>query len=119
MNQCFITVVENILGRTVKDQILNLLERNGILRSEISSRFDEVVQVLTVSFGECIRVLVFKTVTELYKEYSLRADFSFGESLKDQVALLKERVVSDLLKPSHSPSVEDSIHIATRDQRTN
>ena len=119
MNQSFITVVENILGRTVKDQILNLLERNGIPRSEISSRFDEVVQVLTVSFGECIRVLVFKTVTELYKEYSLRADFSFGESLKDQIALLKERVVSDLLKPSHSPTIEDSIRNATRDQRTN
>jgi hypothetical protein len=119
MNQCFITVVENILGRTVKDQILNLLERNGIQRSEISSRFDEVVQVLTVSFGECVRVLVFKTVTELYKEYSLRADFSFGASLKDQIALLKQRVVSDLLQPSQSPSIEDSIQLATREQGTN
>jgi len=104
MNECFSTVVENILGRTVKEQIFNLLERNGIQRSEISARFDDVVQVLVGAFGDCARVLVFKTVTELYKEYSLRASFTFGESLKDQISLLKERVVSDLLKPSHSPA---------------
>jgi len=36
-------------------------------RSEISSRFDNVVEVLTIAFGEGAHVLVFKTVTELYK----------------------------------------------------
>ncbi len=113
MNRCFITVVEDMLGRTVKDEILQLLERNGIRQSEISSRFDDVVEVLTRSFGNPARVLVYKTVTELYKEYSQRAGFTFGESLRDQIALLKERVISDLLRPRHGPSIDDSIYITS------
>ena len=120
MNECFNSVVESILGRTVKEQILGLLERNGIQRSEIPSRFDDVVRVLTGAFGDAARVLVYKTVSELYKAYSLRAAFTFGESMKEQIALLKERVISDLLKPRLSPSIEDSTYITTRhDQKMN
>jgi len=110
MNQCFATVVGDILGRTVRAEIFELLRRNGIQASEISSRFDNVVEVLTITFGEGAHVLVFKTVTELYKEYSQRAGFTFGESLRDQVILLRERVATDLLKPSNDPSTDDSIH---------
>jgi hypothetical protein len=51
MNQCFFTVVEDILGRTVREEIFKLLERNGIKASEISSRFDEAIEVLTRIFG--------------------------------------------------------------------
>src|SRR5690349_11350584 len=99
MNHCFTTVLEDLLGRTVKAEIFQLLERNGIKPAEISVRFDDVVEVLTRVFGISAQVLVYKTVTELYKEYSLRAGFAFGESLKDQVALLREKVATDLLKP--------------------
>jgi len=106
MNQCFATVVEDILGRTVGAEILQLLERNGIQPSEISSRFDDVVEVLTKVFGEGARVLVFKTVAELYKEYSLRTGFAFGESLKEQIALLREKVASELLNPKHYTSID-------------
>ncbi len=73
-----------------------------------------MVGVLTRVFGDSARLLVFKTVTELYKEYSQRAGFTFGESLKDQITLLKERVATDLLKPRHYPSIDDSIYIASR-----
>ena len=110
MNQCFATVIEDILGRTVRAEIFELLRRNGIQASEISSRFDNVVEVLTNAFGEGAHVLVFKTVTELYKEYSQRAGFTFGESLRDQIILLRERVATDLLKPRNDPSTDDSIH---------
>ena len=106
MNQCFTTVVEDLLGRTVREETFQLLERNGIKPSEISSRFDDVVEVLTRVFGNSARVLVHMTVTELYKEYSLRTGFAFGESLKDQVALLREKVMSDLLKPRHYTSID-------------
>jgi hypothetical protein len=106
MNQCFATVVEDLLGRTVREEIFQLLERNGIKPSEISSRFDDVVEVLTRVFGNSARVLVHMTVTELYKEYSLRTGFAFGESLRDQVALLRERVESGLLKPRHYTSID-------------
>jgi hypothetical protein len=72
-----------------------------------------VFDVLTGAFGEGARVLVFKTVTELYKEYSQRAGFAFGESLRDQIIILRERVAIDLLKPRNNPSIYDSTHITT------
>ncbi|TMI15440.1 hypothetical protein E6H35_02370 [Candidatus Bathyarchaeota archaeon] len=106
MNQCFTTVVEDLLGRTVREEIFQLLERNGIKPTEISTRFDDVIEVLTRIFGNSARVLVHMTVTELYKEYSLRAGFAFGESLRDQVAMLREKVASDLLKPRHYTSID-------------
>src|SRR2546430_17118448 len=93
MNQCFTTVIEDILGRTVKEEIFQLLERNGIKPSETSSRFHDVIEVLTRIFGVSVQVLVYKRVTELYKEYFLRNGFAFGESLRGKVALLRERVV--------------------------
>ena len=68
-----------------------------------------MVEVLTIAFGEGAHVLVFKTVTELHKEYSQRAGFTFGESLRDQIIQLRERVATDLLKPN-DPSTDDSIH---------
>jgi len=106
MNQCFAIVIQDILGRTVKEEIFDLLEKNGIKPSEISSRFDDVIEVLTRLFGISAQVLVYKTVTELYKEYSLRTGFAFGESLRGQVDLLREKVVGDLLKPRHYTSLE-------------
>jgi hypothetical protein len=106
MNQCFAIVIQDILGRTVKEEIFDLLEKNGIKPSEISSRFDDVIEVLTRLFGISAQVLVYKTVTELYKEYSLRTGFAFGESLRGQVDLLRGKVVGDLLKPRHYTSLE-------------
>ena len=107
MNRCFTSVVEDILGRTVREEIFQLLERNGIKPAEISVRFDDVIEVLTRVFGNSTRVLVHMTVTELYKEYSLRAaGFAFGESLKDQIAMLREKVIGDLLKPRHYTSID-------------
>jgi hypothetical protein len=106
MSQCFTTVVEDIFGRTVREEIFQYLERNGIKPTEISSRFDDVIEVLTRVFGSSTRVLVQMTVSELYKEYSLRTGFAFGESLKEQIALLREKVVSELLNPKHYTSID-------------
>ncbi|OLD12910.1 MAG: hypothetical protein AUI50_08360 [Crenarchaeota archaeon 13_1_40CM_2_52_14] len=105
LNQSFTTVIEDILGRTVKEETFQLLESREIKTSQVSSRFDDVIEVLTRVFGTSAQVLVYKTVTELYKEYSLRTDFDFGGSLIDQVALLREKVVGDLLKPKNYTSI--------------
>src|SRR5438093_12577181 len=92
MNQCFSTVLEDILGRTVREEIFQLLEKNGIKPSEISSRFDEVIEVLTRVFETSAQLLVYKTVAELYKEYSLRTRSSFGETLTDHLPQFREHV---------------------------
>jgi len=114
MSECFIRTVRDMLGSAVTSEVCRVLERNGIPPRDIASRFDEVVEILTHSFGSSARVLVYKTVASLYEEYSVRPSFGFYDSLKDRVALLREKVISDLLKPRHSPSVDDSIYIATR-----
>jgi hypothetical protein len=111
INQCFNTAIENMMGAAVKEQVLQLLERNHIARSEIAARFDDVVVVLIDAFGNNSRLLIYRTVVELYEEYSLRPTFGFNDSLREQMIVLKNRVIADILKPRHSPRIDDSIYL--------
>ena len=112
--QCFTQTLENLFGRPVREQLMRILAEHKIPRSEIGARFDDVARVLTDVFGSSSRLLIFKTVVELYEEYSVRAAFGFYDSLRDQILYLRERVLGDILKPRHSPSIDDSIYIAGR-----
>lgn len=116
MIEIFTRTIQNMLGSGVRDEVVRLLEKNGVQRDDIALKFDEVVAILTRIFGASARVLVFKTVVSLYDEYSQSPSFGFNDSLKDKVAFLKEKVATDLLKPRHSPGIDDSIYIATRSQ---
>jgi len=109
--QCFSTTLENLFGRPVKEQMMRILAEHKIPRSEIGARFDDVAKVLTDVFGSSSRLLIYKTVVELYEEYSVRATFGFYDSLRDQILFLRERVLADIIKPRHSPTVDDSIYI--------
>jgi hypothetical protein len=109
--QCFSQTIENLLGRPVKDQVMRMLSERKIPRSEIGARFDDVARVLNDVFGSSSRLLVFKTVVELYEEYSVRPTFGFYDSLKDQILYLREKVLGDIIKPRHSPTIDDSIYI--------
>ena len=91
---------------------MRILAEHKISRSEIAARFDDVARVLNEVFGSSSRLLVFKTVVELYEEYSVRATFGFYDSLKDQILYLREKVLADIIKPRHSPGIDDSIYIA-------
>jgi hypothetical protein len=95
-----------MLGEKVGDGIYALLERNGIQRSQISEKIDEVVSVLNQAFGTSARVLVHKMAVELYTEYSAWPRFTFYDSLTDQIALLRDKVLSDQLTPRHVLSIE-------------
>jgi len=109
--ECFSTTLENLFGRPVKEQLMRILAEHRIPRSEIGARFDDVARVLNEVFGSSSRLLVFKTVVELYEEYSVRASFGFYDSLKDQILYLREKVLADIIKPRHSPTIDDSIYI--------
>lgn len=109
--QCFSQAIENLLGRPVRDQLMRILSEHKIPRSEIGTRFDDVARVLNDVFGTSSRMLVFKTVVELYDEYSVRPTFSFYDSLKDQILYLREKVLADIIKPRHSPKIDDSIYL--------
>src|SRR3989475_9834316 len=109
--QCFSRTLENLFGRSVKEQLMRVLAEHKIPRSEVGARFDDVAMVLTDVFGSSSRLLIYKTVVELYEAYSVRARFGFYDSLRDQILFLRERVLADIIKPRHSPTVDDSIYI--------
>ena len=112
--QCFSQTLENLFGRPVREQLMRILAEHKIPRSEIGARFDDVARVLTEVFGSSSRLLIFKTVVELYEEYSVRATFGFYDSLRDQILYLRERVLANIIKPRHSPTIDDSIYITGR-----
>jgi hypothetical protein len=87
------------MGPTVRDVIYDLLAKKGIEQPEISSRFDDVVAVLMDSLGASARVLIYRTMTLLCQEYQVRADFTYQDSLRDRMVLLRDRVVADHLYP--------------------
>src|SRR2546425_8747502 len=98
VNDCFRNALDG-MGPTVREVIYDLLAKKGIEQSEISSRFDDVVAVLTDSLGASARILVYRTMTLLCQEYQLRADFNYQDSLRDRMVLLRDRVVADHLYP--------------------
>jgi hypothetical protein len=87
------------MGPTVRDVIYDLLVKKGIEQLEISSRFDDVVAILTDSLGVSARVIIYRTMTLLCQEYQVRADFTYQDSLRDRMVLLRDRVVADHLYP--------------------
>jgi hypothetical protein len=98
VNDCFRSALEG-MGPTVRDVIYDLLAKKGIEQPEISSRFDDVVQVLTESLGASARVIVYRTMTLIFQEYQMRTDFNYQDSLRDRMNLLRDRVVVDHLYP--------------------
>ncbi len=87
------------MGPTVRDVIDDILLKKGIDQPEISSRFDDVVTILTDSLGASARVIVYRTMTLLFQEYQMRPDFNYQDSLRDRMTLLRDRVVVDHLYP--------------------
>ena len=111
LGYCFGKALLETLGPKVQAAVYDLLARSGIKKEEISNRFDDVVQALTSSLGTCSRVVVHRTVVEMFKEYSQRLDFSYADSLRDRLAVLKNSVVANHVLPNrlHDVSAFDSV----------
>ncbi len=110
LNYCFGSVLETI-GTSVRDVIYARLEKKGVSLSDISTKFDDVVRLLTESFGESARVIIYKTVMELHQQYSMRANFTYQDSLRDHLSLLRERVVADHLMPKRAQHEDPSLSL--------
>lgn len=83
----------------VRDEMYRNLEKRGISKGLVSSMFDNVAQALMDAFGEGYRMIIHRMIVDLYKEYSMRIDFSYVDSLKRPLEFLRERVVVDHLRP--------------------
>src|SRR5207245_10554354 len=94
--QCFGQTLENLFGRPVREQMMRILAEHKISRAEIGARFDDVAKVLTDVFGSSSRLLIYKTVVELYEEYSDRETFGVNVSLRTQILFLREGVIGDI-----------------------
>lgn len=101
LNYCFRSVLET-MGSTVRDVVYDHLEKSGVSRSDISEKFDDVVRILSHSFGGSARVIIYKTIVELHQQYSMRANFTYQDSLRDHLSLLRERVGTDHLVPKRA-----------------
>lgn len=96
---CFETVLGDMLGREVRDTVFGMIERNGIPRRDVSVRFDDAVAIMVKVLGNCSRVLVLRTIKEMCNQYFQRMEFSYQDSLRDQLMLLKESVLANHLVP--------------------
>lgn len=95
------------MGTSVRDVVISRLERQGIPASDVSSRFDDVVRLLNQEFGGSARIIIYKTIVDLHAQYSMRANFTYQDSLKDHLELLRERVVTDHLIPKRVQRDDD------------
>src|SRR6266581_6469006 len=96
---CFTSTLKDMLVLSVFESVYGLLHINGIPKVDICNRFDDTVTVLTKAFGASSRVLVHRTVVEMFRQYSQRAEFSYQDSLRDRLIVLKEAVVANHLIP--------------------
>lgn len=110
MAYCFKSTLET-MGTSVRDVVCDHLRAKGIPESDIPARFDEVVRVLNESFGGSARVIIYKTLVELYQQYSMRVDFTYQDSLSDHLSLLRERVVEDHIVPKRAQREDPSLGV--------
>ena len=93
------------MGAPIRDWVYDFLEKKGITRSDIPVRFEEVIQILLERLGMSARVIAFRTIVELYNEFSLNPNFEYDDSLTDRFVFLRERVLMDRLHPMRTPSL--------------
>ena len=119
LRYCFDKVLLETLGPAVQSSVYDLLKRSGITQEEVANRFDDAVQALTNTLGSCSRVVVHRTVVEMFKEYSQRLDFSYTDSLRERLAVLKAGVVANHVLPRRmgDQSKFDSIEILDVSER--
>jgi hypothetical protein len=107
VNYCFNEVLET-MGTSVRDVVYERLRSRGIPAQDVSTRFDDMVDILNESFGGSARIIVYKTMVDLYQQYGMRVDFTYQDPLKDHMVLLRERVVMDHLVPKRAQR-DDSV----------
>lgn len=101
-------MLKNQLGLSAGEEVYRLLAMKGVQRSEMPAKFDRVVEVLNEAFGRGARVLIHKTVIDLYTEYSVRPKPTIYHFLTDQITHLKNKVAFEGLKPKHTAGMKQN-----------
>jgi hypothetical protein len=78
-------------------------------------QFDDVVNILSDTFGALgAKVIIYKAIAELHREYSQATDFPFTGTLRDKLLMLYELVVSNHIWPRH---IQDADSFFDRESR--
>ena len=102
LDYCFEEALRDILGPSVQGSVYELLDRNRIPRRDVSNNFKQVVAIMLKFLGTCSKVIVQRTVAEMFKQYSQRINFTYSDSLLDQLVSLRESVVANHLAPKRA-----------------
>ena len=115
LNNLLGEALEAMLGPKVRDEVYFVFWRRGITKTNVPSQFDEVVSILSDTFGALgAKVIIYKAIAELHREYSQATDFPFTGTLRDKLSMLYELVVSNHIWPRH---VEDADSFFDRESR--
>ena len=95
---CFDSALES-MGGNIREWVYEFIEHKGIQKTDIPTRFEDIMKMLLERLGTGARVIAYRTMTGLYQQFGLNPDFAYDESLIDKYGLLKERVVTDRLYP--------------------
>src|SRR6266705_3492303 len=93
-------------GRAYPGLGLRLFGQERHQAGRYPARFEDVVKILHERLGTSARVIAYRTMVELYKEFSLNANFDYEDSIEDRFVFLKERVLADRLHPTRTPSLK-------------
>jgi hypothetical protein len=115
LNNLLSEALEATLGPNVRDEVYSVFGRRGITKRNVPSQFDDVVSILSDTFGVLgAKVIVYKAIAELHREYSQATDFAFTGTLRDKLLMLYELVVSKHIWPRH---MEDADSFFDRESR--
>jgi hypothetical protein len=97
---CFDQVL-NSLGERTKQTIYTILAKRGIDKNSLSSRFQDVENVLVEFYGWGGRSLLIGTLSKLCEEYSIPLNLSYSDSLNNRMIQLTENIMMQKLVPRH------------------
>ena len=95
---CFDSALES-MGGNIRNWVYDFIEKKGIPKTDIPSRFEDIMKMLLERLGTGARVIAYRTMTQLYQTFGLNQDLAYDESLIDRYSQLKDRVVTDRLYP--------------------
>ena len=89
------------MGERTKRIIYDFLDRRGIGKEDLSSRFEDVEGVLVELYGQGGRSVMIGTLAKLCEEYSIPLNLGYSDSLGNRMAQLTENILMQKLIPKH------------------
>src|SRR5947208_15215416 len=82
------------MGGPIRDWVYDFLDKKGIKRVDIPARFGDVVKILHERLGTIARVIAYRTMVDLYKEFSFSAKLDYEVSIYIILVFLTVRMIA-------------------------